>query len=178
MKAILSQNKDKLVLDLISDENSKHLLEDDMVHKDLNRTAELLGFEGIGQLVEKAIRGDETIFEFKRVYDSNKPFAFDVLEEYFNEMKIDENLNEELKDELENNYKSDLAASAIECIADNFVYVVLNQLTQLMINELEIDVESFRDKTFYRIVEIVGANAGKAEISIKYVNYGKNQEKK
>ena len=170
MKAILSKQKNNLVLELQSEDKRKVLINDDKIEEDLKIIAKKLGFIDIESMLEMACKGDETIFEFERVYDSGEGFSFEVLENYLNSMKIDKNLPEKLQGELKDFYLSDLAASSIECLYENFVYTMFDQLTQLVVTDLDIETKTFDKGHYDRLIEIIGNSAGLAEIKVSIVH--------
>lgn len=174
MKAILSSKNDNLLLELQSDKNRKVLLDDETVGQNLKKLADVLKFKGVDEMIDLASKADETIFEFDRVYDSGETFSFEILEGHLQAKKIDAALPKKLQMELENYYLSDLAASAIECIFDNFVYTIIDQMHQLLIKELDIEVQTFDKGHYDRLIEIIGGNAGLADIKVNIVNEEKN----
>ena len=53
---------------------------------------------------------------------------------------------------------------------DNFIYTIFDQMSQLMIDELEIDTKSFETKLFDRMLDIIGTNAAVTEIKVSLKN--------
>ncbi|MBN1331973.1 hypothetical protein JW978_03755 [Candidatus Dojkabacteria bacterium] len=172
MKGILSQKNKALVLEIESNEKRKILIEDKEIESVLQKTAETLEFENALSMCREARKGDGAIFEFERMYDIDESFSFELLDSYLEGFKVDRNLGNVLKKELRINYINDLAASAIECIFDNFAYVIIDQMNQLLLNELEIEVKSFDNEIYARLIEILGSAAGIAQITVKLKNNG------
>lgn len=78
---------------------------------------------------------------------------------------IDDTLEEELQAELKNNYRLDMAASAVEIICEAIAYRVFLQIKDLALDKLILEESSIGQ--FPRLIDVIGQNANEVEIEVE-----------
>ena len=165
--AKLYKNHDTFSLVLVSENHDdKVLLLDEDTYPLIEKLSEILGYGGVDEMFRDAQRGDETLLELEREFENGVPFDLRLISKHFESFKrnIPAESTVEVTTELTTNYQSDLAASGIECIYENFVYRILNLMKELVIDRLIISSNEVKDQ--HRLITIISKHAPLADVEV------------
>lgn len=166
-KAKLNKEKNKFNLLLVDEkEADKLLLSDDKTSQLLEELSDILGYSSVEVMLQNAQVGDEKFLDIEREFENGKPFDMQHIEDNLNKFKSDipAESSQALEEELLSNYQSDLAASAIESIYEDFVYRVLSLMQELVIGKLIISSNEMKEQ--HRLITIISKHAPLVDIQV------------